>query len=451
MDKPLSSLDRMMWDVNTPHSLVTITGMMTFEKKVNVIKLKEIIQTRLLLFERFRMKVILKRNKPIWHEDTAFDLDNHVHQITLPSLGGYEELQTVVSKLISQPLEADKPLWQVHIIDNFEGGTAIVWRLHHAIADGIALIKVVFSLTGATRAESLSTAVEQEDFESQAHTLKEDMVQLINTGKDIYQQGQELLKNPTQIKDALKETWFISKELGKLFFGSSVSDTIYKGKLSYSKKVAWSDALSLQDIKKIRLQYKATVNDILLALITGALRRHLIKHKQPLDKCIRIVVPVNMRKKGEKIKVINKIGMLSIELPVQIKSSKERIEYIVEKTKVLKHSIEPILIYNLLHVLADVVPATIERKFSDFIGTKIVGVITNVPGPTTPIYLVGQKVKDIMFWVPQTSPLGIGISIISYNNRVCLGVATDTNLVQDPDEIINGYYKEFEAMMKTVK
>jgi hypothetical protein len=158
-----------------------------------------------------------------------------------------------------------------------------------------------------------------------------------------------------------------------------------------------------------------------------------------------------MRKSNEKIKVHNKIGMLSIELPVHIKNVNERIAHIVEKTALLKNSIEPVLIYNLLHILADITPTNIERKFSNFIGTKIAGVVTNVPGPKTAIYFAGNQVKDIMFWVPQTSPLGIGVSIISYNNRVCLGITTDTNLVKDPDEIINGYYKEFEAMKKTLR
>ena len=162
-------------------------------------------------------------------------------------------------------------------------------------------------------------------------------------------------------------------------------------------------------------------------------------------------MPVNIRKPNEEIRIHNKIGMLSVELPVHIKDISKRIAYVREKTKLLKHSIEPVLIYNLLNILADVIPAPLEQKFSDFMGTRIAGVVTNVPGPKNAIYFAGSKVKDIMFWVPQTSPLGIGVSIISYNNRVCLGVVTDTNLVKEPDEIIDGYYKEFETMKKLLE
>lgn len=140
--------------------------------------------------------------------------------------------------------------------------------------------------------------------------------------------------------------------------------------------------------------------------------------------------------------------MLSIELPVHLNNIKKRIQYIKEKTELLKHSIEPVLIYNLLNILADVIPSSLEQKFSDFIGTRIAGVITNVPGPKNSIFLAGVEVKDIMFWVPQTSPLGIGVSIISYNDKVCLGVVTDKNIIDKPDGIIEGYYKEFEEMKK---
>lgn len=448
MDKPLRKIDHMMWDVNMPNSLVTITGMMTFDKPLSIQKLTEIIKTRLLKFERFHKRVILKNKKPMWHVDETFNLASHIHHIALPDQGDYKILQEVISDLISQPLDESKPLWQVHLIDNYNGGSVVVWRLHHAIADGIALVKVVFSLTGATRAESLRMDIPDEVLSNKKHSFKEDFTQLLHTGKDMYHEAQELLNNPAHLKDALSESWDITKELGRLFFGESVQGTIYKGELGYSKKTAWSEPLPLDVIKKIGKQHNATVNDILLSLITGALRRHLIKHKQALDKCIRVVVPVNIRKKDEQIRIHNKIGMLSIELPVHIKESSKRIAYIREKTELLKHSIEPVLIYNLLNILADVIPTSLEQKFSDFIGTKIAGVVTNVPGPRNVIYMAGVKVKDIMFWVPQTSPLGIGVSIISYNNKVCLGVVTDVNLVSDPDAIVKGYYKEFEVMQK---
>ncbi len=450
MDKPLRHIDHMMWDVNTPNSLVTITGMMIFEKKVSLQKLLKVTEERLLQYERFKKKVIIRNNKPIWHLDEAFCLSSHIHHIALPEPGNYKMLQEVISDLISEPLDYSKPLWQAHLIDNYNGGSVIVWRIHHAIADGIALIKVVFSLTAASRATSLVSAIKHVENEAEAAkiSLKQEVNNLMQSGKDLYHQAQQLIHEPKYIKDALKESWSISKELGRLFFGTSVTGIMYKGELGYRKNASWSEALPLQEIKQIGKQFHATVNDMLLVLITGALRRHLTKHKQPLDQCIRIVVPVNARKKGEPIKVHNKIGMLSIELPVHLKKMEDRIIYIVGKTKALKHSIEPVLIYNLLHIVADVIPQSIEQKFSNFLGTKIAGVVTNVPGPKEAIYLAGYKVKDIMFWVPQTNPLGIGISIISYNNRVCLGVVTDENLVKNPDEIIKGYYKEFETMRK---
>lgn len=451
MDKALKRIDHIMYDVNTPTSLVTITGMMTFDKKIDKKTLQQIIDKRLLQYERFRKKVIHKNGKPYWHIDEHFELDLHLHHIALPAAGDYEILQATISDLISQPLDPSKPLWQAHLIDNYLGGSVILWRIHHAIADGIALIKVVLSLTGSSKAESLDLSLHLTDSKSspeRTHSLLEQADEWLHTGKRWYNNIEELFSDKEKMRDTLAKSLEVSKEVGKLFLGKAPKSILYKGELCCNKKVAFSNPLPLPDIKKIGKIFGATVNDILLALITGAIRRHLILHKQKLTESIRIVIPVNLRNKDEAIKIHNKIGMLSIELPVHITTAKGRILFIKEKTELLKQSIEPALIYYLMNIMADLLPKEVESKISDYLGKRIAGVITNVPGPRHAVYMAGLPVRDIMFWVPQTNPLGMGISIISYNDKVCLGVVTDTHLVSDPDKIIEGYYKEFDAMKK---
>lgn len=451
MDKPLSKIDHIMYDVNTPTSLVTITGMMTFDKKIDKKVLQQIIDKRLLQYERFRKKVVHKSGRPYWHLDENFELDMHLHHFALPVPGDYTTLQATISDLISQPLDPSKPLWQAHLIDNYRGGSVIVWRIHHAIADGIALIKVVLSLTGSTKAESLDLNIHLSDSEERKqkpHSLLEQADEWLHTGQKWYHNLEELLSDKDKLKDTLAKSLEVSKEVGKLFLGKPAKNIMYKGDLCCNKKVAYSQPLPLVEIKKIGKAYDATVNDILLALITGAIRRHLILHKQDLTESIRIVVPVNLRKRDEEIKIHNKIGMLSIELPVHLKNAKDRILFIKEKTELLKQSLEPALIYYLMNIMADILPKEIENKLTEYLGNRIAGVITNVPGPRNAVYMAGLPIRDIMFWVPQTNPLGMGISIISYNEKVCLGIVTDIHLVSDPDKIVDGYYKEFEAMKK---
>ncbi len=449
-DKPLKSIDHIMYDVSSPTSLITVMGMMVFDKKVKKEILIKVISDRLLRHHRFHKKVIIKKGKPHWHLDESFDLRSHIHHIALPAPGDYNALQDLISDLISQPLDSSKPLWQVHLIDNYKGGSVVLWRLHHAIADGIALVNVVYSLTGLTKAASLE-ADRNIVSNKPRHKWKLDIKALFQSGKDWLVNARYLLMHPERIKKPISDAVKLAGELGRLFFGKSVEHTLYKGNLSCSKKVAWSGALPLVEVKQMAKIHGVTINDILLVLIAGAIRHHLLKHKQKLSNCMRIVVPVNLRKKEEDIKVHNKIGMLSIELPVHIKDLKHRIDYVHSKTEFLKNSIEPVLVYNLMNVLADIIPAKLEARFAEFIGSRIAGVVTNLPGPKSPVYFAGQQIKDMLFWVPQTSPLGIGVSMMSYGGRVYLGVVTDTHLVNDPDQIIKGYYKEFELMKKIAK
>src|ERR1019366_6954423 len=156
MDKPLQRIDHIMWDAESPNSLVTIAGIMAFKERFSKDKLVEIIKKRLLRYDRFQKKVVIKDGNPMWHEDECFQLQTHIHHIALPGKGGYTELQECISDLISQPFNYSKPLWDVHLIDNYNNGSVLLWRLHHSIGDGMSLVKVIFSLTGTSAKDSLS-------------------------------------------------------------------------------------------------------------------------------------------------------------------------------------------------------------------------------------------------------------------------------------------------------
>lgn len=222
--------------------------------------------------------------------------------------------------------------------------------------------------------------------------------------------------------------------------------------MSVRKKPTWTaQAIDLKVIKKINMANGVTINDLLMVFMTVTIRYHMILNLQkPVDE-MRVVIPVNLCKKNEPIKVENKIGIISLELPIHIEDPLKRLKFIRTKTLILKNSLVPIFIYNLLQVMADVIPKNLEKKFADLIGSKVGAVVTNVPIPKKSIYLAGAEAEDMMFWVSQTSTLGMGVSLINYNNKAYLGIVTNPNYITDPDNnIIEGLYKEFEVLASLV-
>jgi diacylglycerol O-acyltransferase / wax synthase len=224
--------------------------------------------------------------------------------------------------------------------------------------------------------------------------------------------------------------------------------TVFKGELGRRKVAAWSSPVPLADFKAIGQAFGATVNDVLVAAATGALRRYLEKRGEPVaGVAIRASVPVNLRPPDQSHKLGNAFGLVFLTLPVGIADPVRRLNAIKREMDELKRSPDALVAYGVLSVLG-VTPVEVESLGLRFFGSKATAVLTNVPGPREPLYLGGRKIADVMFWVPQSGRLGMGISILSYAGGVMLGVATDEGLVPDPDKIVAGFEREFAALKR---
>ena len=445
MDKPLQRIDHIMWDADTPDSNATIAGIMTFKRKLNKAKMHEVLEKGLMRFERFQKTVIIKDGNPMWHADENFELQNHIHHIALPGKGGYAELQECVSDLISHPLDYTKPLWDIHVIDNYNNGTAIFWRVHHVIGDGMSLVKVIFSLTGITAKDSLMIFGKKD--KTKPAKVKDKVEYMIDLGLSLYDEAKQLLHDPSILRDVLQHNWALAKEAGDLFRGRK-ANRLYKGESGQAKKAAWTEPLPLEIFKALGKKYEAKINDIMLAAVAGAMRKHLQKHKQKIVEGVKVVIPVNIRSEGGVNKLNNEFSFITLDLPVHIGSFSKRVAYIKSRTKALKPSANSMLMTEMIHIVADYTPIKAKQKLLAFMGKSIAGVVTNVPGPQHPIYLAGGKVEDLMFWVPHTVPLGMGVSLMSYNGKVYMGIVADNILVKDPDILVKGFAAELKRAEK---
>ncbi len=463
--EPLTNVDAAWLGMEDPTNLMMVSGIMTFDEPIDLEHLKAVLTHRFLTFGRFKQRVVqpkLRVAGPYWETDPNFNLDAHIHRIALPSPGDQSALQTIVSDLMSTPLDFSKPLWQIHIIDNYGDGCALMVRLHHSIADGIALMSVLLSMADMS-AESpwpqprSEEQAEEEDvpFGGTLGALFKQASTAVKTARKItskaVHEGLEAIITPAKMLDLAIQGTDNALAFSKLVLRTPDPKTIFKGELGVAKRAAWSRPLSLKDIKAIKNVTGGTVNDVLVAALAGSLRRYLQGRGEPVDGLtFRVFVPVDIRKPEERMILGNKFSLVFLPLPIGKDDPLERLEAVRQKMDELKKSPEIPVAFTILKGIG-MSPEELHDVLVKMFGAKATAVLTNVPGPPIPLYLAGSKIKEIMFWVPQSGRVSLGLSIISYAGKVWLGVASDVGLVPDPETIIEGFYKEYDTFLELAR
>ena len=222
--------------------------------------------------------------------------------------------------------------------------------------------------------------------------------------------------------------------------------TAYKGKLGVAKQAAWSEPIPLEDVKLIGRAVGGTVNDVLMSAAAGAMGRYLASNGKSVDDLnVRPLIPVNLRPPGSRLTMGNKFGLVFLSLPLGIEDPVERLRELKLRMDALKNTSEPIVAFGILGLIG-MMPDRLEDVVVDIFGAKGTVVMTNVPGPRQQLYFAGAGIDNMMFWVPQSGRLGIGISILSYNGKVMIGVATDTGLIPDPEAVVASFHAELAAL-----
>jgi diacylglycerol O-acyltransferase len=427
-----------------------VTGVMALEGPVDLKRLRLVLDRRLMPFGRFHQRVVRPRsggNLPHWEDDRHFDIDNHVSHVALPAPGGDDALREMVSDLMSVPLDFTKPLWHMHVIDNYRDGSVVLTRVHHCIADGIALVRVMLSLTDESPNARTPATPKRRPAAGGRFPL-DWLPSAVGRG---VASGQDLLANPIKALGLARVGAHGAYRLGRLVVLPPDPETVFKGKLGRRKRAAWSQPVPLDDFKAIGKAFGATVNDVLVAVATGALRRYMEKRgERTSGVAIRASVPVNLRPPDESHKLGNAFGLVFLTLPIGIVDPVRRVRAIKKEMDGLKGSPEALVAFGVLSLMG-LAPVEVEQLGLRFFGSKATAVLTNVPGPRAPLYMAGRKIDKVMFWVPQSGHLGLGISILSYASSVMLGIATDARLVPDPERIVENFKVEFEAMRQAAK
>ncbi len=463
MHEPMSKVDTAWLRMERPTNLMMITGVIVLEHALDVAVLKRTIEARFLSFRRFQQRPIELSGQWFWEIDENFDINWHVRRAALPSPAGKAELQEYVSNLASSPLDQSKPMWQFHLIENYAGGGALVTRVHHCYADGIALVQVMLSLHDTSAHARHHEPHPPEKLRGSGGTVfarllapaRHQVENAVGLVESALQKTYGLLRDPAAAAETLlglartgtHEATEIGRELVHALMLSDDPPTRFKGPLGVFKRVAWCDPIPLDQVKAVGKALDATVNDVLMACAAGAMRAYLLERGEQADGLtIRATIPVNLRPLEHAKELGNHFGLVFLDLPIGLANPVARLQAVRDGMNQLKSSRQAVMSYGMLSALG-VGPASVQKPALEMLSRKATVVATNVPGPAVPLYLCGVPVREMMFWVPQSGTIGMGVSILSYSGSVYFGLIADTKLVPDPDSIIARFAPELEKLL----
>ena len=417
-----------IWLQETPENLMVINAVLILDR-MDLGTLRRTFLERLLEGEpgrrltRLRTRIVGRGAKAHWEADPDFHVDRQVFAPEGEEPATLDALQAFVGREASKPLPAERPPWQFQLVEHFEGdASALVVRIHHSIADGMALVSLMFTLM-----DPLGPDPE---------------------GCSLHLRPSGGSKAGSGITAALRVGLGAPGVLLSRLLWRADSHALHGPKLSGRKLVAWTAPLDLRVVKAAKDRLGATVNDVLMASVSGALTRYLEPALGAALRDLRVSMPVNVRPLHEPLVLDNRFAAVPLRIPAGLMSLERRIELVKATLDDLKRSAAPVVVFGLQKALLAFLPEVASRGLIDFLANKCTAVVTNVPGPQQDISLAGRKVRGMLFWVPQRADIGIGISILSFAGKVQVGVMADASLMEDPRHLVHAFEAEFEALRR---
>ena len=472
----MSRVDTAWRRMDSASNLMMIVGVWVIKPGVAYGDLAKRLEDRLLKYPRFTQRVVEDATGASWVTDHEFDLANHLVVERLPDAMAQsatdganpdshtrqqQALQDRLADLTMEPLDPGRPLWQFHLVENYQGGCALLVRIHHCIADGIALISVTQSLVDGGKAPPARAARSAhpdhvEDWLSE-QLLKpftnlavkvmdkagEGAVRSIDT---LFDPQRGIEQGLHQSMGAAKLAYQILGDLAALALMADDSPTSLKGQPGTRKRVAWCAPIPLDEVKAVGKALNCSINDVLLSCVAGAVGGYLkTRGENVAGASIRAMVPVNLRPIDQAYKLGNRFGLAPLVLPIGIDNPVERVCEVRKRMGGLKGSMQPLLTFGLLAVAGLLIKPAQDAMLNLF-SKKTTAVMTNVPGPATKLRICGATIEETLFWVPQSGSVGLGVSILSYAGGVQFGIVSDATLCPDPQRIIDGFAPEFARL-----
>ena len=443
--RAVGPVDTLWLRADRPENLMVIDAVLWLDAPVEIDRLRAVVQSRIVdrypVFHQRLAPDLFPFAPKQWEDDPEFDLALHVHVRQLEPPADEASLAAYVEAQMQVPFDLHRPLWQMHVLQGFEGGAAIVARFHHAIADGIALVQVLLSLTDEAPDGDLMTDVDTADEPARTFAVPGLDLALKAAG-----QATRLLR-PSVVSDAVTLVQQTAHIADKLLLRSLPPSPIL-GMPGIPKRAVWSQPHRLSEVKRIGRSSGATVNDVLVAAVSGAIAEYVASRGgDPMD--LTTMVPVNLRDLDKPLprELGNKFALAMLPLPSGVTSPRGRLAAAKQRMDAIKSSPEAVITFGLINAIG-FTNRNIQNVLVNFFSGKAIGVTTNVMGPMTGRYLVGARVDGALGWVPGSGHQTVGVCIFSYDNTVRVGFKTDTTIVPDAERLVEAFDAELDELTR---
>jgi diacylglycerol O-acyltransferase len=423
-------------------------GTLTYKDLVRV------ISSRMHLAPRFRQKVVfppLSSARPVWIDDSNFDLAFHMRRAALPAPGSRRELIDYVQRVISRPLDRTKPLWELYLIEGMQDGlAAILTKVHHAMVDGMAAIDLASAIFDFSPEPQVLTPpewkarAEPSRMELLVEALKE---QVTHPTRGVLDLAQRINRSPSRVTQRLGEV------LGGL--GDLVGRGILAPPSPFNRRPGPNRRFAMveepvQTFKDIKRALGGTVNDVVLAVVAGGLYRLLRYRREPTrGRSLRAMVPVSVRTRDQKSAMGNRVSSIFVDLPVGPMGGKKRLASIRERTKHLKESNTAVGAEFLMNI-GTWAPPTIHAMAARAASrTRVINlVVSNVPGPQIPMYVAGAKLLAQYPIMPIAESMGLSIAATSLAGTMAIGITADWDTLPDIEFLANAMDEAMAELRK---
>lgn len=423
------------------------------EGGIDIARFRAAIEGILHWIPRYRQKLawIPLENWPTWVDDRHFDLGYHIRHIALPSPGTHEQLREIAGRIFSRRLDRQRPLWELWVIEGLEKGSqvAILNKIHHCMIDGAAgadLTTILFSPSPKVE-ETKPLPYYPRPAPTGIELLGDRVREALGLPQTVWRTARQLARSDRQalVGDLAARARALA-ELASLSL-QPASDSPINGELSPNRRVDWL-TMPLDDVRELRAALRCTINDVVLATVTGALRRYLFRRRVDASKLdFRVSIPVNTRGAEHANQMGNHVSTWILRLPLEKLDPLDQLEAIRAETADRKQSNSALALDTVMKA-AEYLPVALLKRGVGLVQGQVNTVVTNVPGPQFPLYTVGAKLLGMYPIVPLIPGCGLGIALFSYEGKLCWGLNADHHLIPNLEDLSEDVTVAFEDLRR---